>query len=104
MGVWDDGVGLLMSKRFGSNQRCKFKIMYPSDHPDPDKAGTKYKPPKNCMVVMSGSGTFFLYDGEPYFPSIRKLSKVLPKYDVVWEEPVDGYVGNLDPIVEEVTR
>lgn len=66
--------------------RKKFKIMYPSYHPDPDKAGKPYKPPENCMVVMNGSGVFFLYDNEPYYPSIRKLSKVLPSYDVVWNE------------------
>ena len=26
--------------------RKKFKIMYPSYHPDPDKAGKPYKPPE----------------------------------------------------------
>lgn len=66
--------------------RKKFKIMYPEDYPDVSKAGTQYKPAKDCMVVMNGGGTFFLYNNEPYYPSIRKLSKVLPKYDVVWKE------------------
>jgi len=35
------------------------------------------------MVVMNGGGVFFLYNGEEYYPSIKKLSTVLFKYDVV---------------------
>ena len=70
--------------------RKKFKIMYPNYHPDTDKAGKPYKPPENCMVVMSGSGIFFLYNNESYYPSIRKLSEVLPSYDVVWGEWYDN--------------
>lgn len=63
----------------------KFKIMYPEDHPLPEKRGKPYKPPEGKMVVMNGGGVFFLYDTEPYCQSIRKLSSVLPKYDVVWK-------------------
>ena len=63
----------------------KFKIMYPDDHHEPEKRGHPYHPPSKCMVVMNGSGVFFLYNGEPYYPSIQKLSFVLPKYDVVWK-------------------
>jgi len=37
------------------------------------------------MVVMNGGGVFFLYNGEEYYPSIKKLSTVLFKYDVVWK-------------------
>lgn len=65
--------------------RKKFKIMYPADWHDEKKAGQPYKPPANDMVVMNGSGIFFLYHGEEYYPWIEKLSNVLPKYDVVWK-------------------
>ena len=63
----------------------KFKIMYPQDYYDQTKQGKPYHPPEKCMVVMNGSGVFFLYNGEPYYPSIKKLSDVLFKYDVVWK-------------------
>lgn len=63
----------------------KFYIKYSEDHPLPEKRGQPYKPPSQCMVVMNSSGVFFLYNGEPYYPSIRKLSDVLPKFDVVWK-------------------
>ncbi len=63
----------------------KFKIMYPQDHHDPDKRGKPYHPPAKKMVVMNGSGVFFLYSDEEYYPSIIKLSQVLYKYDVVWK-------------------
>lgn len=64
----------------------KFKIMYPADHHDPEKRGKPYKPTAGRMVVMNNGGAFFLYDGDPYYPSLRELSKVLPKYDVVWKD------------------
>ena len=66
--------------------RKKFKIMYPADHHEPDKRGLPYKPPSNSMVVMNNAGIFFLFNGEQYYPSIRHLRDVLPKYDVVWKE------------------
>lgn len=66
--------------------RQKFKIMYPEDHPIPEKRGEPYQPPDKCMVVMNGGGVFFLYNGEQYYPHIKKLSEVLPKYDVVWKD------------------
>jgi hypothetical protein len=59
--------------------------MYPDDHHEPDKRGKPYFPPAGKMVVMNGSGVFFLYDDAEYYPSIKKLSKVLFKYDVVWK-------------------
>jgi hypothetical protein len=64
--------------------RRKFKIFYPKTHVDPAKAGSKYKPLKGHMVVMNNAGVFFLYDSEPYYPSIRLLSDVIGSYDVVW--------------------
>jgi hypothetical protein len=64
--------------------RKTFEIRYPSDHPDKLKRGQKYKPPEGCMVVMNNAGVFFLYNGEPFYPSIKKLSDTLPKYDVTW--------------------
>ena len=66
--------------------RKKFKIMYPQDHHEIEKRGKPYLPNNGEMVVMNGSGVFFLYDGIGYYPSIRKLSDVLPKYDVVWKD------------------
>lgn len=37
------------------------------------------------MVVMNGSGIFFLVGGmNEYYTGIQKLSDVLQKYDVVW--------------------
>lgn len=63
----------------------KFKIMYPQDYHEVDKRGKPYHPPAKHMVVMSGAGIFFLYSGEGYYPSITKLSQVLPKYDVIWK-------------------
>lgn len=64
--------------------RKKFKIMYPYDHHEPEKRGKPYLPPAKSMVVMNGGGVFFLFNWEDY-PSLRKLSEVLPKYDVVWK-------------------
>ena len=64
--------------------RKKFKILYPVDHPEKEKRGQCYKPPKDCMLVMNNEGIFFLYNNSDYYPSINKLSNVLPKYDVVW--------------------
>ena len=64
----------------------KFKIMYPDDYYDEDKRGKPYKPDPKKMVVMNGQGIFFVYSGEEYYPSIRKLSDVLAKYDVIWKD------------------
>jgi len=65
--------------------RKKYKIMYPDDYHDKSKRGTAFKGGPMDMVVMNGSGIFFLFNGEQYYPSIRPLSDVLPKYDVVWK-------------------
>ena len=65
--------------------RKKFKIMYQSDYRDKEKQGKPYLPPTNCFVVMNEGGVFFLMNNTDYYPSIRKLSDVLEKYDVVWE-------------------
>ena len=65
--------------------RKKFKIMYPQDYHDHTKRGKPYFPPPKNMVVMGGGGVFFLYSGEKYYPSMRRLSEVLFKYDVVWK-------------------
>ena len=64
--------------------RKKFKIMYPQDHEDEEKRGKPYKTLPMDMLVMNNSGIFFIYNNETYYPSIRKLSSVLPRYDVVW--------------------
>ncbi len=66
--------------------RRKFKIFYPADHPEVEKRGKQYKAKGKDMLVMNNSGIFFLFNGADYYPSIRKLSNVLPKYDVVWED------------------
>lgn len=60
--------------------RHKFKIYYPNNHADPLLTGTKYKPPKDCMVVINTDGMFFLICGvNHYYPNIKRLSQVLPK-------------------------
>lgn len=65
--------------------RTKFKIMYPSDHHDPEKAGKMYKPGKDSMIVMNTGGVFFVTRYHGYGEnSVIKLSEILPKYDVVW--------------------
>lgn len=66
--------------------RKKFVIKYPKDHFDEEKRGKKYKPPEGHMVVMNTDGVFFLYNHALFYPSIKKLSKVLPRYDVEWVE------------------
>ena len=64
--------------------RKKFKIMYPDDYHDESLRGTQYKAKGKDMVVMNGNGIFFVFNGEKYYPSIRRLSNVLKKYDVIW--------------------
>ena len=66
--------------------RKKFKILYPADYYDETKRGKKYKPVDGKMIVMNSDGVFFLYDTAPFYPSIKKLSKVLPQYDVEWKD------------------
>jgi hypothetical protein len=60
--------------------------MYPTDYHDKEKAGKPYIPGNKDMLVMNSAGVFFLYNGEPFYPSIRKLSDVIYKYDVVWSD------------------
>lgn len=64
--------------------RKKFKILYPMDHPDESKRGTAFKTKGKDMLVMNNEGIFFIFNGETYYPSIRKLTYDLPKYDVEW--------------------
>jgi hypothetical protein len=65
--------------------RKKFKILYPNDYFDETKRGTKYDPGPGKMIIMNTDGIFFVYDNTMFYPSIKKLSKVLPKYDVTWK-------------------
>lgn len=66
--------------------KVKYKIMYPSDHPDAGLAGKAYKPQAGRMVVMNGRGIFFLFDSGDYGEHcLQLLSNVLSKYDVVWK-------------------
>lgn len=59
--------------------RKKFEIIDP-------ETDEKYKLESGEMVVMNASGVFFLVVGmDDYYTAIRKLSDVLPKYDVVWK-------------------
>jgi hypothetical protein len=60
--------------------------MYPQDHHEIEKRGKPYLPSPGKMIVMNGSGVFFLLGTETYYPSINKLSDVLSKYDVVWKD------------------
>lgn len=66
--------------------RKKFKILYPKDWHEEEKRGKSFLPEAYQFVVMNGEGVFFLFENSPYYPSIRKLSDVLYKYDVVWKE------------------
>lgn len=54
------------------------------DHPDESKRGTVFKTKGKDMLVMNNEGIFFIFNGETYYPSIRKLTCDLPKYDVEW--------------------
>lgn len=65
--------------------RKKFKVLYPMDHYDPELRGKPYKTSGKNMIVMNQSGVFFVYSHDPYYPSIRKLSDILPRYDVVFD-------------------
>ncbi len=65
--------------------RKKFKIFYPMNHLDKEKAGKEYKVKGKDMLVMNASGIFFVFNGEQYYPSIIKLSDKIGNYDVVWE-------------------
>lgn len=39
------------------------------------------------MIVMNKQGVFFVVNGmDDYYMGIKKLSSVLEKYDVVWED------------------
>lgn len=67
------------------SSRVKFKIMYSDDHHDPRKRTQPYHPPEKHMVVMNGGGVFFLVGLEMFYPTVQRLSEVLPKYDVIWK-------------------
>jgi len=66
--------------------RKKFKVFYSKDNPDPSKAGQRYKPTGKDMVVMNNQGVFFVFNGEPFYPSITRLSDKIGNYDVEWKE------------------
>ncbi len=66
--------------------RKKFKIFYPENHWDSTLAGKQYKPKDKDMLVMNNQGVFFIYNGEQYYPSIRKLSDAIGNYYVKWSE------------------
>jgi hypothetical protein len=66
--------------------RKKFEIYYPKDYYDSALAGSRYKPKGKDMLVMNNNGIFFIFNGETYYPSIRPLTDVLDRYDVVWKE------------------
>jgi hypothetical protein len=66
--------------------RKKFQIFYPEGHGDSTLAGKQYKPTGKNMLVMNNEGIFFVYNGETYYPSIRKLSDVIGKYNVKWND------------------
>tara|TARA_R110000851_G_scaffold167454_4_gene313096 strand:+ start:108 stop:311 length:204 start_codon:yes stop_codon:yes gene_type:complete len=66
--------------------RKKFKIMIPADHSY--VGGEKAKPyiaPAGHMIVMNTGGVIFVVNMDSYYMSIKKLSDVLPKYDIVWK-------------------
>ncbi len=65
--------------------RVKFKIYYSKDNPDTQKAGKQYHPHGKDMLVMNNAGIFFVFNGSPYYPSIRPLVDEIGNYDVKWE-------------------
>jgi hypothetical protein len=64
--------------------RRHFQIYYGENNADKEKAGLRYKPTGKDMVVMNSSGVFFVFNGEPYYPSIRRLSDAIGTYDIRW--------------------
>jgi hypothetical protein len=76
--------------------RKKFKIFYGENNAKyPERKGQQYKTKGKDMLVMNDSGVFLIFNGEPYYPSIRSLSAEIGSYDVVWNE---GMKENLDII------
>lgn len=60
--------------------RKKFKVIDAS-------TGEKVKLKEGEMIVMNGDGVLFVVSGiGDYYTYIRRLSDVVPKYDVVWKE------------------
>ena len=55
----------------------KFKIIDTS-------SGEKLKLGEGQMVVHNNQGIFFVVGNDGYYWSVRKLSDVCPKFDVVW--------------------
>tara|TARA_R110000803_G_C11770069_1_gene295155 strand:+ start:318 stop:524 length:207 start_codon:yes stop_codon:yes gene_type:complete len=66
--------------------RKNFEIYYSECNSDPEKAGKKYKTKGKDMLVMNNKGIFFVYNGEPYYPSIMKLVDKIGNFDVKWSE------------------
>ena len=70
----------------GANVRKKFKIFYGGNSKHEQLRGQQYKTKGKDMLVMNDSGVFFIFNGEPYYPSLRLLSEDIGSYDVVWYE------------------
>jgi len=65
--------------------RKKFKIMYPVRYEaDPSLSGKQYE--SSGMVFMNSEGVFFEIITDGFYTHIRKLSDVLPIYDVCWKD------------------
>lgn len=64
----------------------KFKILYPLDHMDASKAGKGYRLKDGCEVIMDGSGLFYIMNVSSFYPFVKPLLEVLPKFDVEWSE------------------
>jgi hypothetical protein len=79
--------------------RGKFKIFV---------NGAQVKPPKGGMFVCNSDGIFFIVHFDDYYYYIERLSKVYPKYDVVWtsEETAQSrqeFTGGYQPAMSEQT-
>lgn len=66
--------------------RKKFDIYYPQNHHDQSKAGKKYKPSGNKVVVMTNKGIFLIVDSDGWYKSVNTLANEIGNYDVVWKE------------------
>lgn len=59
-----------------SNRR-KFKVFVD---------GKQYKPSGKKMVVCTSGGVFLIIDSDGFYTYVRKLSDVLPYYDIKWSD------------------
>jgi hypothetical protein len=65
-----------------SMRRIKFKVYYPEDHEDESLRGKRFKPKRDCMVVINEQGMVYHVDKSDYISHVLPLCMILPKYDI----------------------